>query len=319
MAHKLPELKHYSILKSILVLLLIIVGPCCYTQESVFNTDQFGFSAGATLSIGTHVNRLGIFASAYYHNGHVQLNALGKVNYSFRHLGPNGSGWEKQVGLGLVYGFQEGNEGNPFHHLVSNQMHWQQSIGFGYTYYRDDWETSQFTGTVGYQAGNFELVHENDAFGISSDRYRTSAILVAYRHQESRVGLNNTLWTGNGDDDKVRTIHESDFARFGYKDLSEARHGKFSNGLLSAQWDQAIPYGQTAKLNVGVDSERVRNLLQNKIMHDMYIWPEKWNTAKNPHVPMLDRNGNPYIYGDGQKVKKTKFYFNLGWNENGFY
>jgi hypothetical protein len=131
--------------------------------------------------------------------------------------------------------------------------------------------------------------------------------------------LNNTLWTGNGNDKNVKTIRESDFARFGYKDLSEARHGQYAHGLLSAQWDQAFSYGQTARLNVGGDAEQIRNVFQNKIMHDMYLWPAKWNSAKNPHVPMLDSEGKPYLYKEGQQVRKAKFYFNLGLNECGYY
>jgi hypothetical protein len=54
-------------------------------------------------------------------------------------------------------------------------------------------------------------------------------------------------------------------------------------------------------------------------MHDMYLWPAKWNTAKNPHVPMLDSEGKPYLYKEGQEVRKVKFYFNLGLNECGYY
>lgn len=298
---------------------LFLCGSCCYAQEVVLQTDPFGFNAGASVSWGTHINRLGIFAGAYYYYGHVQVNTLGRVSYNFKHLGPTSRGWEKQIGLGVAYGFQRGGEFNPFHHLVSNQMGWKQSIGFGYYYYRDDWETSQFTGTVGYQGGNFELIHENDAFGISSDRYRTASLLVAYRKQNTRVGLNTTLWTGNGNDDNVVIVHESDFARFGYKDFSAVKHGKFSHGLLSAQIDHSFSYGQSARLNAGVDSEHLRNLLQNKIMHDMYMWPARWNTSKNPHVPMVDRNGNPYLYKEGQQVRKDRFYLNFGFNEIGYY
>jgi hypothetical protein len=164
-AHKLPKHLRIFILRRIYTFLLLSLSVCSFGQDAMIHANQFGLNAGASFSVGTHVYRIGLFAGAYYYYSHVQVNTLGKATYNFKHLGPKGRGWEKQMGIGLVYGFKDGTSNNPFHHLVSNQMGWRHSVGFGYNYYKDDWETSQFTGTVGYQGGNFELIHENDAFG----------------------------------------------------------------------------------------------------------------------------------------------------------
>ncbi len=51
----------------------------------------------------------------------------------------------------------------------------------------------------------------------------------------------------------------------------------------------------------------------------MPVFPKKWNKSENPHYPMLKDDGTPYLFRKGEKVKKTKFYFQLGMNQPIFY
>jgi len=70
---------------------------------------------------------------------------------------------------------------------------------------------------------------------------------------------------------------------------------------------------------MGVDSEHIRYAIQDIFIHDMYFIPKKWNKAKNPHYPMLDTTGQPYLFKPGQKVKPTSFYFEFSGNTGIFY
>ena len=54
-------------------------------------------------------------------------------------------------------------------------------------------------------------------------------------------------------------------------------------------------------------------------MHDLPIWPRKWNTAKSRHVPMIDAEGNAYLFQENQKLREGKFYWGLYLNSPHFY
>jgi len=114
------------------------------------------------------------------------------------------------------------------------------------------------------------------------------------------------------------TIYHS---RFGYKDLSKAAWGKNSVGILCFQAERAysVVSPQMAKVMVGIDAEQVRQILQNKIVHDMYFVPERWVGYKNVHYPMLQKDGTPCLSRPGQKVRSPKPFFNVALNDNLFY
>ncbi len=141
---------------------------------------------------------------------------------------------------------------------------------------------------------------------------------MAYKHGNIKYGINSLLWTGNSNN--IKTHYDENYpAHYGYRDLSKSKYGKFSNGILSFQVQYTSEYAQLINFELGIDSEYVRHMLQNKFMHDMNWIPKKWNGAQNPHYPMLDTNGMPYLYREGQKVKKSKLYLDMSINKNLFY
>ena len=77
--------------------------------------------------------------------------------------------------------------------------------------------------------------------------------------------------------------------------------------------------GQILQANVGIDAEEIRNAVQNRFNHDMILIPKKWYKRNNCHIPMLDENGNPYLYLDGQKIKKPELYWNVFSGATNFY
>jgi hypothetical protein len=122
-----------------------------------------------------------------------------------------------------------------------------------------------------------------------------------------------------------KKILDTDFpARFGYKDDRNVKFGGKSVALLSAQAkllipESYIPLNQEVQLNIGLQSERVRNVLQNRIVHDHAFIPAKWISRNPCHIPMEAEGGGQYLYQENQRVKKSSFYFNIGANEGAFY
>jgi len=138
---------------------------------------------------------------------------------------------------------------------------------------------------------------------------------------ETRFAINTTLWHGNTHGPNARRIKDSgDYpCRHGYKDLSATHCGRFSHGIMALQVQQMLPYTQTAHLGVGIDSEKIRHFWQNKLIHDLLLFPASWENAHNPHYPMLDENGAPYLFKEDQVLKPSRFFFDLGLNPTLFY
>ena len=141
---------------------------------------------------------------------------------------------------------------------------------------------------------------------------------IGYQIQDTKFGANLTLWTGDYTGSKK--VRDSDYpARFGYLGDDVNSYGKFSAGLLSMQIKQLLPYQQIAQANIGVDSEHVRNIVQNELMHDLPFLPRKWMQTEQLHVPMLTKEGEQYLYLPEQKVKPAAYYLKLGMNSGLFY
>jgi len=102
-------------------------------------------------------------------------------------------------------------------------------------------------------------------------------------------------------------------------DTTKGIYTNYSHGLLSVQNKINVGFGQNVQFNAGVDAEQVRNGLQNQLIHDLKFLPKKWNKAKNCHIPMLDTEGNQYLYNKNQKIKKATPYFNVFTNPHLFY
>ena len=292
--------------------------------SQTFTNERFGASVGLFFNVGTTVNRIGFTGAGYYLSDFVQLNLQLRGNYNITTYGPRPAihGWEFVGSLGAVLGF---GPPTPIDHSflspISNQTTRFYAVAYAYNVYFDQMETSERSGTIGLHIHRFSLATENDALsGELSDRFRTGGLLLSYRTDETEWSINTLLWTGDAQSEGVQKITETQYpSRYGYKDLSEGKYGKFSHGILTAQVKQQLPYGQFAQANIGIDSEWVRHVFQNKLIHDMYFIPKGWVKVRNPHYPMLDTEGKPYLFLPSQKVKKSRFYMNVGMNQGLFY
>lgn len=301
----------------LLIILFSELTLCSYSQLE--RGKNFGFNVGATIAVGNRFHRMGFLLQGYYFYDFVQVNAEIRLYHSLKNLGPLLQYNEAVASAGAViaYGGRQ-NYFNPFINSVSNQTKRRYSIAYSYNAYFNKIKTKQTTGTIALQFGDISLIGENDLFAHPLlDKFRTGAFLVQYQYKNIfQTALNCTMWTG-----KMGNAVKDDkgFPFIGYIDTTGGVYTKYSHGLLSAQFKFNMGYGQNAQLNLGVDAEQVRNAVQNRLIHDMIILPRKWYKPINCHIPMLDRNGNQYLYKKNQKIKKSEFYWNAFSNASLFY
>lgn len=308
-------------LKKYPLILLLSLFPF-FCQAQTIKIRNGGINGGLAFNFGTTINRIGVYFGGFYYYDFIQLNSSFRVYYNFKTFGPSIKGFEWQPSLGMVGSFgKRQSELDPFYDVLGNQTGRKFSLGYAYNFYFDPMKTSQRTGTILVGVGRFELITENDILATRrSDRFRTGGIKLSYVYENMLFAINAITWTGNPQSPSTKRINDSGFpSRFGYLDISDAPYGKYSHGILALQYKYALGYGQDIQFSLGGDSEKVRNFIQNKLVHDMYFWPRKWNKARNPHLPMLDSEGMPYIYKEGQRIKAPSLYFDLSLNPGNFY
>ena len=299
---------------------------CC--QQSAKAVDSFfGFSAGLSFSFGTHVNRIGFQAAAYYNYGFAQANAAVNGYYNFQSLALKKKGLELQLGGGIELGFgRKDSARNPFIGLTESNLLQDYSLGYTYLLYIDQQKTTQSGGILSANIQEFKFATENDLFGFGQgwrDRFRTGGFLLEYRYDRFKFALNSTLWTD--DYSLCKKVLDTDYpARFGYKEDSKTKFGGLSVGALSAQVKYLIPaniypYGQNFQANIGMDSEKIRNLIQNRFIHDHFFIPENWISRNPCHIPIESQKGGQYLFQEDQSIRKSKLYLNLGANQSVFY
>ena len=307
--------------RSFLVFAIIFLSTLTsFSQESLYHDNRFGANVGINLAFGTHVQRLGVVFNAYYVNDHFQANAETRFYFNIKNLGPKKQYCEAVTSLGALYGYDvRKNYFNPFLSSISNQTQYRNSVAYSYNAYWNKIKTKQRTGIIALQFDKISLISENDLLAPPSlDQFRTAAFLIQFQQDSLfQTALNTTIWTGKMG---FKTASTDPHFRFGcYMDTVGSIYPNYSHGLLSAQIKYNVAYSQNVQANIGMDAEQVRNVVQNKIIHDMRFLPKKWIKHTNCHIPMLDDKGNQYMYGADQKIKPAKFYFNMGCNEGLFY
>lgn len=288
------------------------------SKAQTFSGKNYGINIGLLLACGTHFNRVGISCIGYYVLETYQINPGFKMYYNFKNIGPSKKYFEFAPSISALICFGRTDSAkNLFIGLISNQTLKRNSIGYTFNYYMNSIKSSQATGTVSFQFGNFIIVSEDDVFaGGIRDEFRTGSGLVQYRYKNFIYGVNFTSWTGkrgNHVDDSTYPSHN------GYMDLSGSLYGNVSAGLLSMQIQYAAPYGQTLQGNIGIDAEQVRNFFQNKLVHRVFFSPKQGRWRGGSDIPMIDSEGKMYLYNKGQKIRPINLYFNFFANPNLFY
>jgi hypothetical protein len=303
-----------------LFLLLLLGGQGLPAQDLILSRGGWGFNAGLHLAFGTHVQRLGASCQLYYVHDFVQANTELRAYFNFRNLGPERRYPELALSQGLVIGYG-GRQSwyNPFLSPVSNQTGYLHALGYAYSVWLNPVRTSQQTGVIALQFGRLSLIAENDLLARRSlDRFRTGAFLLQYQHRDLfQAALNCSMWTGKMG--TKRSSSRPEFRHGCYMDTTGGVYADRSHGLLTAQLKYHPGYSQVLQLNAGIDAEQVRNLVQNKLMHDLYFIPKVWQKTRNCHIPMLDQQGQPYLYEPGQEIRAPRLYLNAFTNPGLFY
>ena len=301
----------------VLAAFLFLLSFSSYSQNSTF-----GWSAGLSFSLGNKIQRIGLRCSGFHTYGFAQVNATINVYYNFKSIATGLKTPEFQFGIGGNFGF--GRRDSSLNHFVSltdNNTDYFYSVGYAYLLYLDKIETSQAGGILSVTIENFTFATHNDLFGFGKgwrDRFRTAALLLQYRYLDTKVGVNMTFWTG--DYIGCEVVNDSVYpARFGYKKNEKAIYGRSMASLLSLQIEQFLPYNQIARLNIGMDSEKLRHAIQNRLIHDQYYVNRKFIKRPQKHYPMLDKDGGQYTFKHGESVRPASLYFNLGLNSGVFY
>jgi hypothetical protein len=306
--------KHPSLIW--LLCLALFSGPTSFAQSV-----SYGAGAGLVAAFGNKFDRLGMYVRGYCISGQFQLNADLRGYLNLKNLGPPGAYPEISLAAGLVYAYgrKDTLHATRFLSDVSNQTTRSNSIGYAHTFYLNTIRTSQHTGTFSLEFNRFHFISENDILGHSYyDRFRTGAILLQYTLSNTvQVALNCSMWTGQIEH-RVRAP-EYPYPN-GYMDTTGGRYSRYSHGLLSLQANTVLPFfDQQAQINAGVDAEQVRNVLQNRIIHDLVFLPRKWRSDRNAHMPMIDDQGAQYLFREGQRIRKPQPYLNGFLNPSLFY
>lgn len=284
-----------------------------------------GATGGISLSFGTKVKRLGVFFDAS-NEGRLIINGGIRWYYCLDNLGPIGKRWESQLYFGGGYALGARRSERLWYqrfvnHPVENHSQYESSIAIAYLIYMDNIGTSQNTGQIGLQIQDFSLITENDIFaGGGTDKFRTGAFMLSYRYEDTVFGLSNILWTGDPKGKGYQRLKDEHYpSRFGYFNGSSCSHLGCSHGILVLQITQLLPYHQNIRIRLGIDSERIRNFVQNKVIHDMPFLPKSWIVHENPHIPMISKTGEAFLFQEDQELRASKFFYTFGANEPSFY
>ncbi len=307
--------------KKILFILLILSSSLSNGQEL-----RYGYTVGLSFSFGSETNRLGLRTAAFLNYDFAQVNSAFNIYYNFKSLGLKKKAVEFQWGNGFQLGF--GNtvtDSNNFIGITENNTLRNYSFGYSFLRYWDRLGTSQSTGIINFNFWKMNIITENDLFGNiinQQDRYRTGAFRVELRHLDTKVGLNAILWTHDYSHCAIMVSEKTKkWARFGYYKDEVTSTRNSSLGILSVDVKQWLPYNQTASLSMGLNSEKVRNAMQNEFIHDQPFFPEKLVKRKPSHIPMFTIDDEQYLHDEEspQTIRPAKFYFNFGLNNMPFY
>lgn len=201
-------------------------------------------------------------------NGWSIVGVNKSLAYNSSAVGTGNSGWESRLSFGVSTTLNRHSKFLPDITLGSNIF--------------NSGETSQRTGSVNISWGKFSMMYENDWFfglptGDGGDRFRTTGAKLSYGNFST--GLH--IFTGDpGLKDRVADVIN------GTKTYISGTSDKYRAGIFY------VGYKNT---RVGINSERVRNLFQNKLAHgNGRIFPifRVLNNSVRPYIST--QSNNPY-------------------------
>lgn len=288
--------------------------PVVSTAQT-FSNDHFGCTVGAILNIGTHVNSIGFSLNTYYTNYFAQINAGSSIRFNLSSYGQRKHFIENRNSLGLILlaGKREQSRDFELDGLFHNTQY-NYGLGYNYLWYFDNAGTSQRSGGWAIHLKKFSLLLENDVFGgQAKDRFRTGHLAFHYRYDEQmKFSAGVYFWTGETANSYWQKI-PMEKCPSGFRILEDLPYGKTSHGIGYGGVQFKLPYGQTAGVKIGIDSEHLRHFFQNRLSHDLILFPAGME-RNTPHYPRLDKEGCPTF--DKDSVRKSRFFLQFNVNEH---
>ena len=295
-------------MKKPLLLLLLFVKISSIAQFA--SGENWGIQVGLSTQFGTHVNQLGLKIQGYRIVEFIQFNAGGRINLTGKDLGNRQNFITSRLNAGAVI---LGGKRNALPTFildgVNHQTNYQYGVGYNYLWYIDNAGTSQNSGAMGFHIDQWSVIVENDFYGGQGrDRFRTSHAHISYHEEYINLSFHTHLWTG--ETGGARRKKDDEYPNE-YKNLSNNPYGKTSHGILYVSADVLMARGNSIGLDLGIDHERVRHILQNKMMHDKKFVPASIRKT-NPHYPMLNLEGEPIL--NGTKPPSIDLFLQFGLN-----
>lgn len=295
-------------------LFFICLIPTVFAQQ--WSGRNAGVKCSFLMSIGTHQTAFGIGLNAYAAIENVQVNWGTTYRFFEHNLGDRCHFGEWRHTIGAV--FMAGKKENPINFEWDGALHQSNkpfSLGYAYIWYFDKVGSTQRSGTWNIGVDRIDIQFENDVFGgQAKDRFRTGNLFISYRDAYNKAGIGIQIWTG-----ETKFSHWNRDASpkmpSGYRDLTSLSYGNLNHGNIYVEYKH-FEFQQIAGMRLGVDSENVRHLFQNRISHDLIFFPKKIE-RNTPHYPRLDENGKNVFSRDS--VRKSKPYFKVFLNDGLLY
>lgn len=297
---------HLYQMRSIFFLWLLIGVP---VFGQTYFKDHFGGTIGISMSVGTHNASVGLLLNGYYTDHFYQINTGTRFIFYKKALGERRKSWESRSVVGLV--LLAGNEDRLLDFELDGLNHQTQKnfgLGYNYIWYFDGQKSSQTSGGFGVHIHNLSMYHENDIFaGQGRDRFRTGQFHFSYQWDRFKIITGLQIWTGESRSAPLMQ-NPSKRDEKQYRDLRSTAFGRTSHGIIYGGLTGYFDFGQNATARIGVDSEKIRDLFQNKLIHDL----GRFIRRPTPHYPMLDPNGFPTF--DKDSARPIRPYLLLGTN-----
>jgi hypothetical protein len=292
------------------ILWLILFFLPFFGSGQTYFKEHFGGAIGIVANVGSHVNSIGLNVRGYYTDKFVQINAGSTFYLHERSYGGRTNFWENRNNLGIVLlaGKREKQIDFEFDGL-NHQTDYNYGLGFNYLFYFDKKGTSQASGGFAFHLKNTSIYHENDVFaGTAKDRFRTGHFRATYLYNDIKFSTGINLWTGESRGVYWQKI-PYEGCPAGFKILEDTPYGKTSHGNLYVGIQYNMPYNQIAHFKIGIDSEHVRHVFQNRLIHDT----GRFIGRSAPHYPRLDEDGCPTF--DKKNTRKSKLFLQFGAND----
>lgn len=285
---------------------LILLSILMYCNQFTFS-QSFSVGLKAILRMGTHEVSYGIGLHSSFQYQKAACNFGNDIFFSKKSLANRQMFWTNRVYLSPMFVFGPKSV-TPEFEWGTLQNHSDRSMAFGFSsiYYWDQVGSSQRSGAFSGEWNGNSIFFENDFFaGQGRDRFRSAFLQYKHRTSYCALKMGIQIWTGETSGLRVQNKQIKNKLLY-FKDLSINSYGKTSHGILYGGISYNLGFGQSLDFRLGIDSEGVRDVFQNKIGHASWLHHQK---EKAVVYPKLKQNGFPTF--NKTEVKKIQPYLQL--------